>query len=59
MSKYSRWAEHEAAHGRRANFENTPIIMVTSIFNTDYLALFPTDEHSYFGVLTKPMRPLS
>jgi CheY-like chemotaxis protein len=41
-----------------ATFENTPIIMVTSIANTDYLALFPTDESIHISAfLTKPIAP--
>jgi CheY-like chemotaxis protein len=39
-------------------YENTPIIMVTSIANTDYLALFPTDESIHISAfLTKPVAP--
>jgi CheY-like chemotaxis protein len=39
-------------------FQNTPIIMVTSIANTDYLALFPTDESIHISTfLTKPIAP--
>jgi CheY-like chemotaxis protein len=35
-----------------------PIIMVTSIANTDYLALFPTDESIHIDAfLTKPFKP--
>ncbi|OQA41765.1 MAG: Response regulator PleD [Chloroflexi bacterium ADurb.Bin325] len=35
-----------------------PIIMVTSIANTDYLALFPTDENIHIDAfLTKPIAP--
>ena len=35
-----------------------PIIMVTSIANTDYLALFPTDESIHIDAfLTKPIAP--
>jgi CheY-like chemotaxis protein len=41
-----------------AAFANTPIIMVTSIANTDYLALFPTDESIHISAfLTKPIAP--
>jgi CheY-like chemotaxis protein len=40
------------------DFENIPIIMVTSIANTDYLALFPTDESIHISAfLTKPIAP--
>jgi CheY-like chemotaxis protein len=39
-------------------FANVPIIMVTSIANTDYLALFPTDESiNIDAFLTKPIAP--
>ena len=35
-----------------------PIVMVTSIANTDYLALFPTDESIHIDAfLTKPIAP--
>ena len=35
-----------------------PILMVTSIANTDYAALFPTDEYiSIDGFLSKPVSP--
>lgn len=35
-----------------------PILMVTSIANTDYAALFPTDEYiSIDGFLSKPVPP--
>lgn len=35
-----------------------PVIMVTSIANTDYLALFPTDESIHVDAfLTKPIAP--
>jgi len=35
-----------------------PILMVTSIANTDYAALFPTDEFVHIaGFLTKPVAP--
>src|SRR5512136_1554742 len=35
-----------------------PILMVTSIANTDYAALFPTDEYiSIDGFLSKPVTP--
>jgi adenylate cyclase len=37
-------------------FKNVPVLMVTSIANTDYAALFPTDEYiSISGFLTKPI----
>jgi len=35
-----------------------PILMVTSIANTDYAALFPTDEYIHIdGFLSKPVPP--
>ena len=35
-----------------------PIIMVTSIANTDYAALFPTDEYVHISAfMTKPISP--
>jgi len=38
----------------------TPIIMVTSIANTDYAELFPTDEYIHIqAFLTKPVAPAS
>ena len=38
--------------------KDTPIIMVTSIANTDYAALFPTDEYVHISAfLTKPISP--
>ena len=37
-------------------FKDVPILMVTSIANTDYAALFPTDEYiNIGGFLTKPI----
>jgi CheY-like chemotaxis protein len=39
-------------------FKDTPIIMVTSIANTDYSTLFPTDENiDIDAFLTKPIKP--
>lgn len=39
-------------------FKDIPILMVTSIANTDYAALFPTDEYiNINGFLTKPISP--
>lgn len=36
--------------------KDIPILMVTSIANTDYAALFPTDEYiNISGFLTKPI----
>jgi CheY-like chemotaxis protein len=37
---------------------HVPIIMVTSIANTDYAALFPTDEYIHISAfLSKPISP--
>jgi CheY-like chemotaxis protein len=39
---------------------STPIIMVTSIANTDYAELFPTDDYIHIqAFLTKPVTPAS
>ncbi len=41
-----------------AEYRHVPIIMVTSIANTDYLALFPTDESIHIDAfVTKPIAP--
>lgn len=41
-----------------AIYKHVPIVMVTSIANTDYLALFPTDESIHIDAfLTKPIAP--
>jgi CheY-like chemotaxis protein len=38
--------------------KDIPIVMVTSIANTDYAALFPTDEYVHINTfLTKPVLP--
>ena len=38
--------------------KDIPIVMVTSIANTDYAALFPTDEYVHISAfLTKPVPP--
>ncbi|MFO7917534.1 MAG: response regulator [Anaerolineae bacterium] len=38
--------------------ENIPILMVTSIANSDYAALFPTDEYIQIDdFVTKPIAP--
>ena len=51
LSMSQRMAEHAA-------FRHVPIIMVTSIANTDYLALFPTDENIHVDAfITKPIAP--
>ncbi len=40
------------------DLKHIPIVMVTSIANTDYLALFPTDESIHIDAfLTKPIAP--
>jgi CheY-like chemotaxis protein len=40
------------------SFRNIPIIMVTSIANTDYSTLFPTDEAvNIDAFMTKPIKP--
>jgi len=39
--------------------KDIPIVMVTSIANTDYAALFPTDEYVHIDAfLTKPVTPI-
>jgi CheY-like chemotaxis protein len=39
---------------------STPIIMVTSIANTDYAELFPTDDYIHISAfLSKPVAPAS
>jgi len=39
-------------------FKDIPIIMVTSIANTDYSTLFPADENANINAfLTKPINP--
>jgi CheY-like chemotaxis protein len=38
--------------------KDIPILMVTSIANTDYAALFPTDEYVHISAfVTKPIAP--
>jgi len=40
------------------DLKHVPIVMVTSIANTDYAALFPTDESIHIDAfLTKPIAP--
>ncbi len=40
-------------------FQHVPLIMVTSIANTDYAALFPTDEYIHIDAfLSKPVNPI-
>jgi len=42
------------------DLKHVPVVMVTSIANTDYLALFPTDESIHIDAfLTKPIAPRS
>jgi CheY-like chemotaxis protein len=39
-------------------YKDIPILMVTSIANTDYAALFPTDEYVHISAfVTKPISP--
>jgi len=39
-------------------YKDIPIVMVTSIANTDYAALFPTDEYVHISAfMTKPISP--
>lgn len=41
-----------------AGYEQIPIIMITSIANTDYAELLPTDERIHLDTfLTKPVAP--
>jgi CheY-like chemotaxis protein len=42
----------------RPEYRRIPILMVTSIANTDYAALFPTDEYiAIDAFLSKPVAP--
>jgi CheY-like chemotaxis protein len=44
--------------GDREEYQDIPIIMVTSIATTDYAELFPTDEYIHLDAfLTKPVTP--
>ena len=44
------------ALSEHADYRRIPIIMITSIANTDYAALFPTDEYIHLDTfLTKPI----
>ncbi len=44
--------------GERSDYRDVPIIMVTSIANTDYAELFPTDEYIHLDSFhTKPIKP--
>jgi CheY-like chemotaxis protein len=41
-----------------AEYKQVPIIMITSIANSDYAELFPTDEYVHLDTfLTKPVAP--
>jgi len=41
-----------------AGYKQIPIVMITSIANTDYAELFPTDEYVHLDAfLTKPVAP--
>jgi CheY-like chemotaxis protein len=41
-----------------SELRHVPIVMVTSIANTDYAALFPTDEYIHINAfLSKPITP--
>ena len=44
--------------GNRPVYQDIPIIMITSIANSDYAELFPTDEYVHLDTfLTKPVSP--
>jgi CheY-like chemotaxis protein len=44
--------------GDRPEYKDIPIIMITSIANSDYAELFPTDEYVHLDIfLTKPVSP--
>ena len=44
--------------GEHPEYRNIPIIMITSIANTDYAELFPTDEYVHLDTfLVKPVAP--
>ena len=44
--------------GEHAAYKQVPIIMITSIANSDYAELFPTDEYVHLDTfLTKPVAP--
>lgn len=44
--------------GGHEDYKQVPIIMITSIANTDYAELFPTDEYVHLDTfLTKPVAP--
>lgn len=44
--------------GEHAAYKQIPIVMITSIANTDFAELFPTDEYVHLDTfLTKPVAP--
>lgn len=44
--------------GEHDDYKQIPIVMITSIANTDYAELFPTDEYVHLDTfLTKPVAP--
>jgi CheY-like chemotaxis protein len=44
--------------GEHAAYKQIPIVMITSIANTDFAELFPTDEYVHLDAfLTKPVAP--
>jgi CheY-like chemotaxis protein len=44
--------------GDHPTYKDIPLIMVTSIANTDYAALFPTDSYIHLDTfMTKPIPP--
>jgi two-component SAPR family response regulator len=44
--------------GEHDNYKKIPIVMITSIANTDYAELFPSDESVHLNTfLTKPVAP--
>ena len=44
--------------GEHEEYKQIPIVMITSIANTDYAELFPTDEYVHLNTfLTKPVAP--
>jgi len=43
---------------QHSDYRDIPIVMITSIPNTDYAELFPTDEYVHLDTfLTKPVAP--
>ena len=46
------------ALGEHAEYKQIPIVMITSIANSDYAELFPTDEYIHLDTfLVKPVAP--